>query len=53
MKLLVQPEDGLTPLVNAIGAASTSIHIVVFRFDSNEMEEALAKAVPEASRCTL
>lgn len=46
MKLLVQPEDGVTPLVTAIRSAKTSIHIVVFRFDSKEMEDALAKAVP-------
>jgi cardiolipin synthase len=45
MKLLVQPEDGFTPLVNAIGAAATSIHMVIFRFDSKELEDALAKAV--------
>ena len=45
MKLLVQPEDGIAPLLKAIRGAKTSIHIVVFRFDIAEIEEALAKAV--------
>jgi phosphatidylserine/phosphatidylglycerophosphate/cardiolipin synthase-like enzyme len=45
MKLLVQPEDGLAPLLNAVRTATTSIHIVVFRFDLPELEEALGKAV--------
>jgi cardiolipin synthase len=45
MTLLVQPEDGIAPLLKAIRGAKTSIHIVVFRFDIAEIEEALAKAV--------
>jgi len=45
MKLLVQPEDGITPLLNAIRRATKAIYIVVFRFDLAEVEEALAKAV--------
>ena len=45
MKLLIQPEDGVTPLVNAVKQATDSIQIVVFRFDSKELEQALAKAV--------
>lgn len=45
MKLIVQPEDGVAPLLNAIRTATKSVHIVVFRFDLGEVEEALAKAV--------
>jgi len=45
MKLLVQPDDGVTPLINAIRRATKLIHIVIFRFDLTEVEEALAKAV--------
>ena len=45
MKLLVQPEDGIAPLLKAIRGAKTSIHIVVFRFDLPEMEQELGKAV--------
>jgi cardiolipin synthase len=45
MKLIVQPEDGLTPLVKAIQKAKTSIAMVVFRFDRVDLEKALAAAV--------
>jgi len=33
MKLLIQPQDGVAPLVSAIKKAKKSIDIVVFRFD--------------------
>lgn len=45
MKLLQQPEDGVTPLLNGINGAESSIDIVVFRFDQPEIEKALAAAV--------
>jgi len=45
MKLLVQPDDGIAPLLKAVRNAKTSVHIVVFRFDLPDLEEALAKAV--------
>jgi phosphatidylserine/phosphatidylglycerophosphate/cardiolipin synthase-like enzyme len=41
VKLLIQPEDGVAPLVAAIRKAKKSIHIVVFRFDRAEIETAL------------
>jgi cardiolipin synthase len=45
VKLIVQPEDGLTPLVKAIQKAKTSIAVVIFRFDRVDLEKALAAAV--------
>jgi phosphatidylserine/phosphatidylglycerophosphate/cardiolipin synthase-like enzyme len=45
MKLIVQPEDGLTPVLRAIRQAKRSIEIVIFRFDRGELEEALEAAV--------
>ena len=45
MKLLVQPDDGIAPLLKAIRGATDTIHIVIFRFDLPELEEALAKTV--------
>ena len=45
MQLLVQPGDGVLPLVKAIAGAETSIEIVIFRFDQREIERALASAV--------
>ena len=45
MKLLVQPGDGVQPLVKAIASAKRSVEIVIFRFDQREIERALANAV--------
>jgi cardiolipin synthase A/B len=45
MKLLIQPEDGIMPLVQAVKRAKKSIDIVVFRFDQAELEKALSGAV--------
>ncbi len=44
MKLLIQPEDGVAPLVAAIKKAKKSIDIVVFRFDRAEIEAGLKDA---------
>ena len=45
MKLLVQPDDGVSPLVNAVRHAKKSVLIVVFRFDLKDLEQALGHAV--------
>lgn len=45
MKLIIQPDDGLKPLLTAIRKARKVIDIVIFRFDCVEIEEALAAAV--------
>ena len=45
MKLIIQPQDGLTPLLRAVKAAKKTIDIVIFRFDQLELEEALENAV--------
>jgi phosphatidylserine/phosphatidylglycerophosphate/cardiolipin synthase-like enzyme len=45
MKLIIQPDDGLKPLVQAIKRAKRTIDIVIFRFDRLELEKALAAAV--------
>jgi cardiolipin synthase len=45
MKLIVQPDDGLAPLVTAIERAKTRIDLVIFRFDVAELEQALEAAV--------
>jgi len=44
VKLLIQPEDGVAPLVAAIKKAKKSVHIVIFRFDRAELEAALKDA---------
>ena len=45
MKLLVQPDDGLAPIIGAVRHAKKSVLIVVFRFDLKELEQALGHAV--------
>lgn len=45
MKLLIQPGDGVKPLLDAINRAKERIEIVIFRFDRGEIEKALAAAV--------
>ncbi len=44
MKLLVQPEDGLEPIVEALNGAKKSIQILIFRIDRTEIERALVEA---------
>jgi cardiolipin synthase A/B len=44
MKLLIQPEDGIAPLVAAIKKAKKSVDIVIFRFDRAELEAGLKAA---------
>jgi phosphatidylserine/phosphatidylglycerophosphate/cardiolipin synthase-like enzyme len=45
VKLIIQPDDGLTPLLRAIKAARKTIDIVIFRLDRAEIENALEAAV--------
>lgn len=45
MKLIIQPNDGVTPLVQAVRGAKKTVDIVIFRFDRAELEKALEAAV--------
>ena len=45
MKLIIQPQDGIKPLIEGIEKAKKSIEIVVFRFDRSEVERAIEAAV--------
>ena len=45
MKIIIQPDAGVAPVVKAIRNAKTSLSISVFRFDREEIEKALAAAV--------
>ena len=45
MKLIVLPDDGVTPLMKAIHRAKRRIDMVIFRFDRTDLEKALAAAV--------
>lgn len=45
MKLIIQPADGIEPIVKAINKARKSVEMVIFRFDRPELERALVDAV--------
>ena len=45
MELIIQPKDGLTPLIIAIKKATRQIDITIFRFDVSELQRALESAV--------
>jgi cardiolipin synthase len=45
VKLIIEPDDGVAPVVKAIRKARKSLDIVIFRFDRGEVEKALAGAV--------
>jgi len=44
VKLLIQPDQGIKPLLDALGKAKKSIRILIFRFDRAEIEKALVAA---------
>ena len=44
MRLIVQPDDGIAPLLAGIKSAKKSVEIVIFRFDMGEIEAALRAA---------
>ena len=45
MKLLIQPQDGIKPILSAIKKAKKTIEVAVFRFDRADIETALKAAV--------
>lgn len=45
MKLIIEPDDGVKPLVRGIKNARKTIDIVIFRFDRSELQKALEAAV--------
>lgn len=45
MDLIVQPDDGLEPVLMAVKAARKTLDIIIFRFDLKPLEKAIAAAV--------
>jgi cardiolipin synthase len=45
VNLIIQPDDGLSPLLQAIRHAKQKIEILIFRFDRSELEKPLEAAV--------
>lgn len=52
MKLIIQPDDGVAPVLSAIKRAKKSIEIAIFRFDRKDVEAAL-KAAAANKRVTV
>jgi cardiolipin synthase A/B len=50
MKLIVQPDAGIAPVVSAIKQARKSIDVLIFRLDRSEIAKALATAVARGVR---
>jgi cardiolipin synthase len=44
VKLIIQPEDGIAPILAAIKNAKKSVEIAIFRFDRKDVEAALKSA---------
>lgn len=44
MKLIIEPEDGVAPLLSAIKSAKKSVEIAIFRCDRKDVEAALKAA---------
>lgn len=45
MKLIIEPDDGVAPLLAAIKNAKRSVDVAIFRFDRPDLEKALKAAV--------
>jgi phosphatidylserine/phosphatidylglycerophosphate/cardiolipin synthase-like enzyme len=50
VKLIVQPDAGVVPVVSAIRQAKKALDICIFRFDVDEIERALGAAVQRGVR---
>ncbi|HEV8385375.1 MAG TPA: phospholipase D-like domain-containing protein [Candidatus Acidoferrales bacterium] len=52
MKLIIEPEEGVAPILSAIKSAKKSVELAVFRFDHKEIEAALKATVGKGVRVT-
>ena len=52
MKLIIEPTDGVAPILAAITSAKKSVEIAIFRFDRKDLETALTAAVVKGVRVT-
>ncbi|MGH9493698.1 MAG: phospholipase D-like domain-containing protein [Candidatus Sulfotelmatobacter sp.] len=52
MRLIIQPDDGVSPLLSAIKSAKESIDLAIFRFDHRELDKALRAAVARGVKVT-
>jgi len=53
VKLIVEPTDGVAPLLSAIKSAKKSVEIAIFRFDRKDVETALKAAADRGVKVTV
>lgn len=52
MKLIIEPADGVAPLISGIKRARTSVEVAIFRLDRKDVETALKEAAARGVRVT-
>jgi phosphatidylserine/phosphatidylglycerophosphate/cardiolipin synthase-like enzyme len=52
LRLIIEPADGVAPLLTAIHRAKKTVEIAIFRFDRLDVEQALKAAVARGVRVT-
>ena len=52
MRLIIEPADGVAPLLTAIERAKTSVEVAIFRLDRKDVESALKTAAARGVRVT-
>ncbi len=52
MKLIIEPADGVAPLLSAIKSAKKRVEIAIFRFDRKDIETALQVAAQKGVKVT-
>src|SRR6185369_13564880 len=52
LKLIIEPTDGVAPLLAAIKSAKKSVEIAIFRFDRKDVETALKAAAARGVKVT-
>lgn len=53
MKLIIEPADGVSPLIAAIKRAKTRVEMAIFRFDRTDLETALRAAAKRGVKVTV
>jgi phosphatidylserine/phosphatidylglycerophosphate/cardiolipin synthase-like enzyme len=52
LKLIIEPADGVAPLLALIKSAKRSVEIAIFRFDRTDIETALKAAAERGVKVT-
>lgn len=50
VQLIVEPDEGVAPVIHAIDSAQQTLEILIFRFDRRDIESALVRAVGRGVR---